>query len=206
MLPSSRAYVMGCMAVWCVTVACGGSPTSASGPEYTATRGRLTMTFAAQDASFTGAAEEYHRLWGEEGQAIVDTWERVTGLTFIQSQITAIVYEGISSSGSANTPMRLRASYNADTKRSALVHELGHRLIAQLTNRPADLDEHRVLNLVLYDVWVNLWGSEFAVRQVQVESNQRGVYDYESAWRWALSLTSEQRLVRFSEIRRSNGH
>jgi hypothetical protein len=163
------------------------------------------MTFAAQDASFTGAAEAYHRLWSDEGAAIVDTWERVTGLTFIQSQITAIVYEGISSSGSTNTPMRLRASYNADTKRSALVHELGHRLIGQLTTRPADLDEHRVLNLVLYDVWVSLWGDAFAVRQVQVESNLRGVYDYESAWRWALSLTSEQRLARFAEIKRSNG-
>jgi hypothetical protein len=50
--------------------------------------------------------------------------------------------------GNANTPMRLRASYNADTKRSALVHELGHRLIA---------------------------------------------------------LTSQQRLARFAEIKRSNG-
>lgn len=163
------------------------------------------MTFAAQDASFTGAAEAYHGLWSDEGAAIVGTWERVSGLGFTQSQITAIVFEGTSMAGNASTPMRLRASYNADTKRSALVHELGHRLIAQLTTRPADLDEHRVLNLVLYDVWVSLWGNEFAVRQVQVESNQRGRYDYESAWRWALSLTSEQRLARFAEIRRSNG-
>ena len=163
------------------------------------------MTFAAQDASFTEAAETYHRLWSDEGEAIVNTWQRVTGLTFPQSQITAIVFEGVSTAGGPNTPMRLRASYNADTKRSALVHELGHRLIAQLTTRPADLDEHRVLNLVLYDVWVGLWGNEFAVRQVQVESNQRGRYDYESAWRWVLSLTSEQRLARFAEIKRSNG-
>jgi hypothetical protein len=163
------------------------------------------MTFAAQDASFTEAAEAYHRIWSDEGAAIVETWERVTGLTFFQSQITAIVYEGISSSGSANTPMRLRASYNADTKRGALVHELGHRLIAQLTTRPADLDEHRVLFLVLHDVRVSLWGNARAVGQVEFESNLRGVYDYESAWRWALSLTSEQRLARFSEIRRSNG-
>ena len=77
------------------------------------------MMFAAQDASFTGAAETYHRLWSDEGAAIIDTWERVTGLTFIQSQITAVVFEGISSAGNANTPMRLRASYNADTKRSS---------------------------------------------------------------------------------------
>ena len=200
----TRAYSMGCLVVYCVTVACGGSPASPSGPDYTATRGRLTMTFTAQDASFTGAAEAYHRLWSDEGAAIVEAWERVSGLTFTQTQITAIVYEGISSSGGPNTPMRLRASYNADTKRSALVHELGHRLIAQLTLRPADLDEHRVLFLVLHEVWVNLWGHEFALRQVEVESGLRGVYDYESAWRWALSLTSDQRAARFAEIRRSN--
>jgi hypothetical protein len=31
------------------------------------------------------------------------------------------------------------------------------------------------------------------------------LYDYESAWRWALSLTVEERAARFSEIKRSNG-
>lgn len=163
------------------------------------------MTFAAENASFAGPAETYHRLWSDEGTAIVDAWQRVSGLTFVQSQITAIVYEGISSSGTDGTPMRLRASYSADTKRSALAHELGHRLIAQLTRRPDDLDEHRVLFLVLYDMWVSLWGEAFAVRQVEFENGLRGVYDYESAWRWALSLTSEQRSARFAEIKRSNG-
>jgi hypothetical protein len=102
------------------------------------------------------------------------------------------------------TSGRSRARYTADTKRSALAHELGHRLIGQLTRRPADLDEHRVLFLVLHDMWVSLWGDAFAIRQVEVESALRGVYDYESAWKWALSLTSEQRSARFSEIRRSN--
>src|SRR5436190_18826139 len=142
---------MGCVAVICVTMACGGNPVSPTGPSLTATAGRVTMTFTAQDASFTEAATAYHRVWSDEGSAIVHTRQRVTGLTFDQSQITAIVFDGTSMSGTASTPMRLRASYNADTKRSALAHELGHRLIAQLTRRPDDLDEHRVLDLVLYD-------------------------------------------------------
>jgi hypothetical protein len=193
------------VAVICVAAACGESGGSPTGPSYSATGGRLTMTFAAENASFTAAAETYHRLFSDEGAAIVDALERASGLTFTQREITAIVYEGISSSGTDRTPMRLRASYNADTKRSALAHELGHRLIAQLSQRPSDLVEHRVLFLVLYDMWVRLWGVEFAERQVQVESNLRGVYDYESAWRWALSLTSEQRAARFAEIKRANG-
>ena len=73
--------------------------------------------------------------------------ERLTGLGFVDRQIDAIVFEGVSRSGSRDVPMSLRGSYPLDTKKSALVHELGHRLIAQLTARPRDLDEHRVLDL-----------------------------------------------------------
>ena len=193
------------VALVCVTVACGGTPTSASGPSYSAERGGLTMTFAAQDDSFIPAAQAYLRVWSDEGAAIVGAWQGVSGLSFSQRAITAVVYEGVSMSGNRDTPMRLRASYNADTKRSALVHELGHRLIAQLTTRPADLDEHRVLFLVLYEVWDSLWGPAFAARQVEFESGLRGLYDYESAWRWALSLTPNQRAARFTEIKRANG-
>ena len=163
------------------------------------------MIFAPENASFTEAAEAYRRVWVDEGPAIMAAMERTTGLSFIPTAITAIVYEGVSSSGDTDTPMRLRASYNADTKQSALVHELGHRLIAQLAVRPSDLDEHRVLFLFLYDVWESLWGREFADRQVQFEKNLRGLYDYESAWNYAMSLTREQRAARFAQIMSANG-
>jgi hypothetical protein len=163
------------------------------------------MTFTPENDSFNAATDEYRRVWREDGARIAETLERVTNLPFTQSRITAIVFEGVSMSGSGNTPMRLRASYNADTKRSALAHELGHRLIAQLAIRPPDLDEHRVLFLFLYDVWQSIWGTAFADRQVAFESGLRGLYDYESAWRWARSLTADQRAARFAAIMRSNG-
>jgi hypothetical protein len=79
---------------------------------------------------------------------------------------------------------------------------LGRRLISQLTIRPSDLDEHRVLDLILYDAWENLWGVEFATRQVQFESGLQGTY--ESAWRWALLLTKADRAARFASIVQSN--
>ena len=162
------------------------------------------MTFTAESQTFAEATEEYRRIWTEEGSRIVDTMESATTLGFFQGTITAIVFEGISSAGNRDTPMRLRASYPLDTKRSALVHELGHRLISQLTTRPNDLDEHRVLDLFLYDVWESLWGKEFADRQVEVEVAQRGEYDYASAWRFATSLSKAERAARFAAIVQPN--
>jgi hypothetical protein len=162
------------------------------------------MTFTPQDSTFSEAAETYRRLWAEEGSRITSELEQRTALTFVGRNIPVVVFEGVSSSGNRDVPMRLRASYTADEKMSALVHELGHRLIAQLLIRPPDLDEHRVLNLFLYDAWESLWGKDFADRQVEVESGRRGLYDYESAWRWALSLSKDERASRLAAIVRTN--
>ena len=100
--------------------------------------------------------------------------------------------------------MYLRASYTEDVKKATLVHENGHRLIAQLRNRPADLDEHRVLFLFLYDVLESLWGKDFADTQVRFESGLTGLYDYDSAWKWALSISKAERASRFAAIVNTN--
>ena len=84
--------------------------------------------------------------------------------------IKAIVFEGISNSGYKWKPMRMRASYPPDTKRATLVHELAHRLIADLSSW--NLEEHPIIFLFVYDVWVKLWGQEFADEQVAVESER----------------------------------
>ena len=89
-------------------------------------------------------------------------------------------------------------------KKATLVHEHGHRLMAQLRSRPPDLDEHRVLFLFLYEVWESLWGKDFADAQVRIESGRTGMYDYASAWRWALSISKDERASRFATIVRTN--
>jgi hypothetical protein len=162
------------------------------------------MTFTPQDQTFAAAAEEYRRLWADEGSRIVAAMEQRTGLQFLETHVMAVVFEGISSSGVGDLPMHLRASSPREVKLETLVHEHGHRLIAQLTERPRDLDEHRVLFLFLYDVWESLWGTGFADRQAKVESGQKGFYDYETAWRWALSLSRAERASRFAEIVNAN--
>ena len=100
--------------------------------------------------------------------------------------------------------MKLRASYPEDVKKATLLHELGHRLISQLTNRPKEIDEHRVLFLYLYEVWTNLYGSRFADDMVEVEKKRRGRYDYESAWMWALAMSKGERAIKFKEVVRIN--
>lgn len=191
--------------VFGVVAACQGSPTAPTGVELFAA-GRLSMTFTAQDETpaFATAAEAYRRIWVDEGQQIVVAMERGTGLTFLETNVKAVIFEGPSRSGAGDTPMYLRASYPENVKKATLVHENGHRLIAQLRNRPADLDEHRVLDLFLYDVWESLWGKDFADTQVRFESGLTGIYDYDSAWKWALSISKAERASRFAAIVTSN--
>jgi hypothetical protein len=193
-----------CVAI-CGVVGGNGSPSS---PEWCcvglSAEGRVNMTFTPQDQKFAEAAEAYRRLWADEGSKIIEAMEHGTGLTYLEKDVKAVIFEGPSSSGIGDRPMYLRASYTPDVKKATLVHEHGHRLIAQLKNRPTDLDEHRVLFLFLYDVWESLWGKDFADAQVKIESGRTGLYDYETAWKWALSISKGERAARFADIVKTN--
>ncbi|MFN2566668.1 MAG: hypothetical protein ABR499_16855 [Gemmatimonadaceae bacterium] len=143
-----------------------------------------------QSDTFAAAAREYEELWATEGDRIVRAMELVSGLTFRDSAVTAIVYEAVSFSGyRETTPMRMRASYPPDTKKATLIHELGHRLQSGLFRR--EEEEHGPLFLWLYDVWVQLYGREFADAQVEVEKRRRGPYP--KAWADALALMPTER-------------
>jgi len=161
------------------------------------------IDFQPESGRFNAATEEYREIWRTEGERISAALEAATGLEMEAGPIKAIVFEGVSNSGYKWKPMRMRASYPADTKRATLVHELAHRLIADLSSW--NLEEHPIIFLFVYDVWVKLWGQEFADEQVAVESERRGRYDYESAWRDALALSPEERAKRWSQFLNSRG-
>ena len=131
---------------------------------------------------------------------MIETMEQVSGLKFQETDIQVVVYEGVSYSGYKDRPMRLRASYPEDVKKATLVHELGHRLDSQLKNRPKEVDEHRLLFLYLYEVWTKLYGKRFADEMVEVEKKRKGLYDYESAWGWALTMNEGERAAKFKEV------
>lgn len=156
------------------------------------------IDFQAESARFDPATEAYREIWRTEGERISAALEQATGLEMEAGPIRAIVYEGISNSGYKRQPMRMRASYPPDTKRATLVHELAHRLISDFVSK--DGEDHPIIFLFVYDVWVQLWGREFADEQVAVESERRGNYDYESAWRDALALGREGRAARWKQF------
>ncbi|MCI0619948.1 hypothetical protein L0Y40_02875 [Candidatus Wolfebacteria bacterium] len=154
-----------------------------------------------KDTGLIQAADEYREIWKQGGAAIVQAFEKVSGLSFTEERIGAVVYEGVSFSGrSPNDIMKLRASYPYNTKKATLVHELGHRLLFGIDGKDLNTDSHRMLFLILYDVWVELYGKAFADEQVKVESSRKGLHNYEEAWRWVLSLTREKRLKMFRDI------
>jgi len=103
-----------------------------------------------------------------ERDRIIEGLEKISTLRFPEKHVKAEIYEGPSFSGRGGAPMKLRASYQAEEKKGTLVHELGHRMNAQLKVRPADLDEHRLLFLYLYDLYVDLYGKDFADREAHL--------------------------------------
>ncbi len=165
---------------------------------------RPNISFSPESEQYAQATKEYQAIWDSESQRIIEAMEKVSAVEFVGNDIRAIVYEGVSWSGFGEKPMKLRASYPPDVKKATLIHELGHRLIAGIP-KTKEVDEHRVLFLVLYDVWESLYGKDFADRMVEVEKKRKGLYDYESAWKWALSMSKVERATRFKALKESAG-
>ena len=158
----------------------------------------LALNFTASAESFHSATEEYRDIWGSEGRRVVEAMERATGLRFEPGPIEVSVYEGTSYSGErGGRPMLMRASYPPETKRGTLVHELAHRLAADV---PFKGDHHELIFLFVYDVWVDLWGQRFADEQVRIESLRKGIVDYESLWKKTLALPAAERARRLREL------
>lgn len=163
---------------------------------------RLHVSFVAATDSFASAARTYDSLWASEGPKITAALERAAKLTFADigdTDVTAIVFEGVSNSGFREKPMHLRASYPTDTKRATLMHELGHRLESNLFR--ASEDDHSYLFLWLYTAWVAAYGESFAREQVAVEKRRGGVYP--AAWDVALTLSPRDREARWDSVRAS---
>lgn len=144
---------------------------------------------------YNEAVREYQQIWNSESEKIIESWQRHTGLTFRETFINAVVFDGKSQSH----PLSLRHNVDLDRKKALLVHELGHRLLYQRRKSKGDsLERHKFLFLVLYDVFCDLYGASF-VRKVINFDNQLGEL-YKDAWEWALRFNKEERKKKFQEM------
>ncbi|MFH1175648.1 MAG: hypothetical protein V1698_02915 [bacterium] len=146
------------------------------------------------------SVKEYQEIWDKEGDKIVQAIEKVSGFSFAEAEIEAVVYEG---AGHSN-PFQLNATYSKEVKKGKLMHELCHRLVSdnniivKINNsKDKTLEIHKLLYLILYDVWSEAGDEEFARAMVEIESRRSSVY--ENAWVWALNLSKEERAKKFRD-------
>lgn len=165
----------------------------------------MTVEFIPATAAHASAARTYESIWRAYGPRIVRSLEARTCLKVQEREVQAVIADASSHSGGPEHAMGLRASYPADAKQGTLVHELGHRHLWQLVERLPDVDGHRTLYLVLDRVWADVWGEEFAEQRVRGESEWIADYDYAGAWKWARSLTAEERAQTWDHLLAMNG-
>ena len=160
-----------------------------------------TIAFIPSGPDFVEPADDYRRLWESEGRMIVSTLETVTGTAYPGSPIDVIVSHGRPMTAYHGRTIWLRAGYRPAYMKATLVHELGHRLAFTL-RRPADLDDHEILYLFLYDAWTDLYGKAFADRMAGIE--RRIGPEYAAAWDFALAMTRDQRQALLGTLRPSD--
>lgn len=164
----------------------------------------MNIVFVPKNHKFQTDAEEYSLIWKDQGVKILSTIKKISNLSPIEEKIKAIIYEGISFSGkNILSPMKLRASYSKETKKATLIHELLHRFLFRLKLR-LGLNEHQVLNLILYDILSDLYGVDFANSQVEIESKRKGLFDYQKTWQNSLSTNRSERQKKWCELLKTN--
>jgi hypothetical protein len=127
------------------------------------------VNFTASAEGFRAATEEYREIWANEGSRIVAAMERATRAPLRAGAVRGEVYQGTSYSGErGGRPMLLRASYPTETKRGTLVHELAHRLAADM---PFKGDDHELIFLFVYDRGIS---SRMVCRLSDAECQTRG--------------------------------
>ena len=160
----------------------------------------------SDNLDFEKAANEYKEIWKQEGQRITEVIEKISELKFKEKDINALIYGDISYS----SPLQLQAAISLTHKKGTIVHELCHRLLVankikweKIKGKNGfNLLTHRPVDLILYDIWVDLYNKEFAKKEVAYEISlwsHGGVSPYKIAWDWALGMTKEQRHEEFQK-------
>jgi len=161
--------------------------------------------------NYEKAAREFRKLWDEEGKKITKAIEKISSLKFKETIINALIYNDVSYS----MPLQLEAGLSWENKKGELIHELCHRLIAgnniKFSELPKDpiqwnVEIHKPVMLILYDIWTTLYGEDFAKNVVTYEISvwtEGETNPYKVVWDWALSISKEERRKEFKKYFRS---
>src|SRR5688572_12490681 len=98
------------------------------------------LSFTTVESRFADSADEYRKLWQEEGGGIVAALERSAGLPFPAAPIEVIVNGNSTMTALDGRTIRFRAGYPRDFAKGTLAHELGHRLALRLP-RTGEMDD-----------------------------------------------------------------
>ncbi|HZQ29672.1 MAG TPA: hypothetical protein VFA93_01170 [Patescibacteria group bacterium] len=159
------------------------------------------------DLALEEATKKYAKIWKEEEERIIKVLEKLSGLKFKEKFINAIIYD----EPSWSHPLKLDCRISDKLKRGVLVHELIHRLFKGNSKEKLKipfsknnyiLDVHKLLDLILFDAWVELYDEDFAKDQITYEINlwnREGISPYKVAWDWVLKMTKEQRAEEFKK-------
>ncbi len=144
---------------------------------------------------FIEAAQEYTNIWKEDGTKIANTIEQISGFKFRAEVYNAIILDN---KPSGSYPLTLLSSYIPEQKKSTLIHELTHKVLPRSPQmKESEIENHKILNLILHDIWTELYGKEFADNSVKGELEWGDTYI--QSWNYVLGLSKEERAKKYRE-------
>ncbi len=148
---------------------------------------------------FIDATEEYKKIWEEDGEKIAEAIERISGFKFRADLYNAIILDN---KPSASYPIILLSSYSPEKKKATLIHELTHKVLPRNdAMKESEIENHKVLDLILYEIWTDVYGEYFA--KTAAEGERVWGDTYIEAGAYALSLTKGDRSERYQEFKDS---
>ena len=160
----------------------------------------MNINIYTDDNKYNMHLQEYKIIWENEGQRIIDSFEKITTLKFKEKELDLLINSGLNGSNSAGETISDKMIFRCNNrcKIGTFLHELSHRFIIEydlenVARKVMEFDDiHEVIDLFLYDVIVDLYGKDAADMRVEYESNF-DEEEYRLSWEKTLKLSFEER-------------
>ena len=141
-------------------------------------------------------ALEYQDIWKREGERIINSLEKQSGLQFTEGHINAIVIYGLSNA----IPLVVTSTKTENPKITTLLHELCRRLLIEHGKSiETKVDKLILIDLILYEVFQELYGVQFLNECIKRESKEY-LPKYSEAWEHVQNLSKEERTEKITNL------